>query len=307
MFRTLLTLQSFLDSRFKIQDSRRNFLNPDPPGFKIQDSRRNFLNPDPPSRLTSPGFKILGETFWIRIILSDFPHPDPRLGIQKVSLRILNLESWIQKTLQSLQSFLYPSFENWGMFIYIYIYILKCVHVCMGTGELNESNHINKPVPGGTVIPQYPYIYIYRYIYPYIYIYRYIYIQIYIYIYRYIYIYTDIYIYRYIYIYTDYMYVYIYILCVYIAWLQYETNPVLHLLVFPHPVALQPRPVPGVGWHVLQWLPVDFAVVISFSLKVVTSAPHQEVGLYWAGGQEFLLIATQPGWLQWMIISVLLD
>ena len=31
----------------------------------------------------------------------------------------------------------------------------------MGTGELNESKHINKPVPGGTVIPQYPYIYIY--------------------------------------------------------------------------------------------------------------------------------------------------
>jgi hypothetical protein len=29
----------------------------------------------------------------------------------------------------------------------------------MGTGELNESKHINKPVPGGTVIPQYPYIY----------------------------------------------------------------------------------------------------------------------------------------------------
>ena len=28
----------------------------------------------------------------------------------------------------------------------------------MGTGELNESKHINKPVPGGTVIPQYPYI-----------------------------------------------------------------------------------------------------------------------------------------------------
>mgnify|MGYP007020708248 CR=1 FL=1 len=32
----------------------------------------------------------------------------------------------------------------------------------MGTGELNESKHINKPVPGGTVIPQYPYIYIYQ-------------------------------------------------------------------------------------------------------------------------------------------------
>ena len=44
--------------------------------------------------------------------------------------------------------------------IFIYIHILKCVHVCMGTGELNESKHINKPVPGGTVIPQYPYIYI---------------------------------------------------------------------------------------------------------------------------------------------------
>ena len=33
----------------------------------------------------------------------------------------------------------------------------------MGTGELNESKHINKPVPGGTVIPQYPYIYIFMY------------------------------------------------------------------------------------------------------------------------------------------------
>jgi hypothetical protein len=32
----------------------------------------------------------------------------------------------------------------------------------MGTGELNESKHINKPVPGGTVIPQYPYIYFYQ-------------------------------------------------------------------------------------------------------------------------------------------------
>ena len=59
----------------------------------------------------------------------------------------------------------------------------------MGTGELNESKHINKPVPGGTVIPQYPDIYIYysvcvciKYISSYIYI-QYIYIQ-------YIYIHT---------------------------------------------------------------------------------------------------------------------
>jgi hypothetical protein len=35
----------------------------------------------------------------------------------------------------------------------------------MGTGELNESKHINKPVPGGTVIPQYPYIYMIIYVY----------------------------------------------------------------------------------------------------------------------------------------------
>ena len=212
MFRTLQTLQSFLDSRFKIlgetfwiqllsrldswiqdsrfkilgetfwiqilldskiQDSRRNFLNPDPPsrltspGFKIQDSEGNFLNPKPPGlkiqdsrrnflnqnypfRLPSSRpkawdsksfpqnleswiqktlqslqsfldsrFKILGETFWIRIILSDFPHPDPRLGIQKVSLRILNLES--KKLCKVCKVFCIQALRI-VVFLFIYIY-----------------------------------------------------------------------------------------------------------------------------------------------------------------------------------------
>ena len=160
----LQTLQSLLDSRFKIlgetfwiQNSplrldssgfkawdskrfpRRNFLNPDPPGFKIQDSRRNFLNPDPPSRLTSPGFKIQdSEGNFLNPKPPGFKIQDSRRNFlnQNHPFRLpssrpkawdsksfpQNLESWIQKTLQSLQSFLYPSFENCGIFIYIYIY-----------------------------------------------------------------------------------------------------------------------------------------------------------------------------------------
>ena len=175
-----------------------NFLNPKPPGFKIQDSRRNFLNQNYPFRLPSSSpkawdsksfpqnleswiqktlqslqsfldsrfkilgetfwiqiplldlhlldsrfkilretfwipslldsrFKILGETFWIRIILSDFPHPDPRLGIQKVSLRILNLESRkLRKVckvfcIQALRIVVF-------LFIYIYIKMCTCLH-----------------------------------------------------------------------------------------------------------------------------------------------------------------------------------
>ena len=150
--KTLQSLQSFLDSRFKIL-GETFWIQIPLLDLHLLDSRFKILRETfwIPSLLDSR-FKILGETFWIRIILSDFPHPDPRLGIQKVSLRILNLESWIQKTLQSLQSFLYPSFENCGIFIYIYI--LKCVHVCMGTGELNESKHINCGI-------FYIYIYIY--------------------------------------------------------------------------------------------------------------------------------------------------
>ena len=64
----------------------------------------------------------------------------------------------------------------------------------MGTGELNESKHINKPVPGGTVIPQYPDIYIYYSVCVYK-IHKFIYIYI-----QYIYIYT-------VYIYTHYVYI----------------------------------------------------------------------------------------------------
>ena len=94
MFRTLQTLQSFLDSRFKIlgetfwiqllsrldswiQDSRFKILGETfwiqillDSRFKIQDSRRNFLNPDPPSRLTSPGFKIQDSRFWGKLFES---------------------------------------------------------------------------------------------------------------------------------------------------------------------------------------------------------------------------------------------
>ena len=64
-----------------IQDSR----------FKIL--RKTFGNPN-------PGFKIL-----IFFLNPDFPHQDSRRGIQKVFLRISNLEAWIQKTLRTFQSF----------------------------------------------------------------------------------------------------------------------------------------------------------------------------------------------------------
>ena len=38
-------------------------------------------------------------------------------------------------------------------------------------------------------------------------------------------------------------------------------------------------------------------MVIGFSLEVVTSAPHQEIGLHWAGGpgQDVEVSATQQG------------
>ena len=111
--------------------------------FKIQDSRRNFLNQNHPFRLPSSRPKAWDS--------KSFPQ---------------NLESWILNPENFAKFAKFSVSKLWELwYVYLYIYILKCVHVCMGTGELNESKHINKPVPGGTVIPQYPYIYIHLSIY----------------------------------------------------------------------------------------------------------------------------------------------
>ena len=193
MFRTLQTLQSFLDSRFKIlgetfwiqllsrldswrnflnPDSRfkiqdrRNFLNPDPPGFKIQDSRRNFLNPDPPSRLTSPGFKIQdSEGNFLNPKPPGFKIQDSRRNFlnQNYPFRLpssrpkawdsksfpQNLESWIQKTLQSLQSFLDSRFKILGETFWIQIPLLD-LHLLDSRFKIQDSegNFLNPKPPG---------------------------------------------------------------------------------------------------------------------------------------------------------------
>ena len=74
---------------FKIQDSEKNFLDPDPFGFKIQDSEENFLDPDP------FGFKILRKTSWIPGLKPWQGKSGRRIWIQEVFPQ--NLESWIQR------------------------------------------------------------------------------------------------------------------------------------------------------------------------------------------------------------------
>ena len=72
-----------LDPRSKIQDYRKNFLDPRS-GSKIQDSRKNFLDPRSGSKIQDPRLqkKLLGSKVWIQ---------DPRL--QK---KLLGSKVWIQ-------------------------------------------------------------------------------------------------------------------------------------------------------------------------------------------------------------------
>ena len=95
-----------LDPRSKIQDFRKNFLDPRS-GSKIQDYRKNFLDPRSGSKIQDPRLqkKLLGSKVWIQdprfqkklLGSEDKAFPDPRLG-SAVDPRSFswNLGSWIQ-------------------------------------------------------------------------------------------------------------------------------------------------------------------------------------------------------------------